>query len=144
MQEMLKEKLWVYIAHNQPDLLLKLQQENDVTRYLEEKVSGIEPLLSRLLEEKRPGYLIEELCLEELITGFEPSKFSYIRGILEEEFEPDYLRMKQTGLLAYEIVNLMNESETAFETLGFNADKEQDRKLRYAITGTIQEYLDCK
>jgi hypothetical protein len=48
MQEMLKEKLWTYIVHNNPDLMLNLQQDFSVTSYLEMKVFNVWPLISQL------------------------------------------------------------------------------------------------
>ena len=141
---MLKEKLWTYIVHNNTDLMLNLQQDFSVTLYLEKKVFNVQPLISQLLAENKPGYIIEELCMEELTKDLRPSKFNYIRSVLEEEFELDFLRIKESGLLTYEIVNLISESEMAFETLGFTQDNEQDRMLRYAIVGTIRQYMESK
>lgn len=141
---MLKEKLWTFIVHNNTDLMLNLQQDFSVTGYLEKKVFNVQPLISQLLAENKPGYIIEELCMEELTKDLRPSKFNYIRGVLEEEFELDFLRIKESGLLTYEIVNLISESEMAFETLGFTQDNEQDRMLRYAIAGTIRQYMESK
>ncbi len=144
MQEMLKEKLWAYIVQNNPDLMLNLQQDFSVTGYLEEKVNGIQPLASQLQAENKPGYIIEELCMAELTKDLRPSRFNYIYNVLEDEFEHDFLRIKQTDLLTYEIVNLISESETVFETLGFTQVSEQDRMLRYAIAGTIRQYMESK
>jgi len=144
MQEMLKEKLWTFIVHNNPDLMLNLQQNFSLTDYLEQKVFNIQPLVSHLLAENKPGYIIEELCMAELTIDLRSSKFNYIRGVLEEEFELDFLRIKESGLLTYEIVNLISESEMVFETLGFTQDNEQDRMLRYAIAGTIRQYMESK
>ena len=144
MQEMLKEKLWTYIVHNNPDLMLNLQQDFAVTDYLVEKVSGIQFLTSQLLAENIPGYIIEELSMAELTKDLRPSKFNYIQGVLEDEFEEDFLRIKESGMLTYEIINLITESETVFETLGFMQDNEQDRMLRYAIAGTIRQYMESK
>ena len=61
MQEMLKEKLWTFIVHNNPDLMMNLQQDFSLTDYLEQKVFNIQPLISQLLAENKPGYIIEEL-----------------------------------------------------------------------------------
>ena len=144
MQELLKEKLWTFIVHNNPDLMLNLQQDFSVTGYLEKKLFNVQPLVSQLLAENKPGYVIEELCMEELTKDLHSSKFNYIHSILEEEFELDFLRIKESGLLTYEIVNLISESEMAFETLGFTQDNEQDRMLRYAIAGTIRQYMESK
>ena len=142
MKEMLKEKLWTYIVHNNPDLMLNLQQDFSVTHYLEEKMNSIHPLISQLLLKNKPGYIIEELCMTELTKDLRPSKFNYICNILEEEFEQDFLRIKESGLLTYELVNLINESEPIYETLGFTEINEQDQMLRYAIAGTIRQYIE--
>lgn len=144
MQEMLKEKLWTYIVHNNPDLMLNLQQDFAVTHYLEEKVNGIQVLTSQLRAENKPGYIIEALCMEELTKDLLPSKFNFIHNILENEFTQDFQRLNESGLVNYEIVNLISESETVFETLGFMEDNEQNRMLRYAITGTIRQYMESK
>jgi hypothetical protein len=144
MQEMLKEKLWTYIVHNNPDLMLNLQQDFSLTDYLEQKVLNIQPLIFQLLAENKPGYIIEALCVKELTKDLRPSKFNYIKGVLEDEFEEDFLRIKESGLLTYEIINLITESETVFETLGFTEVNEQDRMLHYAIAGTIRQYMESK
>jgi hypothetical protein len=144
MQELLKEKLWTFIVHNNPDLILNLQQDFSLTDYLEQKVFNIQPLVSQLLAENKPGYIIEELCMAELTKDLRPSKFNYIRGVLEEEFDLDFLRIKESGLLTYEIINMISESETVFEMLGFTEDNEQNRMLHYAIAGTIRQYMESK
>ena len=144
MREMLKEKLWTYIVHNNPDLMMNLQQDFSLTNYLEQKVFNIQPLISQLLAENKPGYIIEELGMTELTKDLLPSKFNYIGNILENEFTQDFQRLKESGLLTYEIVNLISESETVFETLGFTEDNEQNRMLSYAIIGTIRQYMESK
>ncbi|MBW8334471.1 MAG: DUF1896 family protein [Prolixibacteraceae bacterium] len=142
MKDKLKDKLWTYIVHNNPDLMLNLQQDFSVTHYLEEKINGIQSLTSQLLAENKPGYIIEELCMTELTKELRPSKFNYICNILEDEFEQDFLRIKESGLLTYELVNMIRESEPVYETLGFTEINEQDQMLRYAITGTIRQYME--
>jgi len=80
--------------------------------------------------------------MSELTIDHRLSKFNYIRSILEYEFEEDFLRIKESGLLTYEIINLIVESETVFETLGFTDFNEQDRMIGYSIAGTIRQYLE--
>lgn len=142
MQAILIEKLRSYIIHNNPDLMLRLQEDFSLTRYLEEKIQNVLPLLENLLAENKPQYIIEELCLNDLTKDFRPSKFNYIRSLLEEEFEQYFLRMKEAGLLTYEIVNLINSCEPVFEALGFIEGDENNRALQNAIQGTIQQYLE--
>ena len=71
-----------------------------------------------------------------------PSRYQYILDILEEEFLQAYSRFREMGVLTYEIINMIAACNPVFEKLGFTDEKEDDRQLRYAITGTIGEYLE--
>ena len=141
MQSMLKEKLWTYIVHNNPDLMFSLQEDYSVTRYLEEKVNAIMPTAGQLLTEGKPLYAVEELCLERLTEDLKPSRYLYIRSVIEEEFKLDYDRLKENGILTYEIVNLIEACKGIFSDFEFSSENEENRHLRYAIIGHVHEYL---
>ena len=141
MQTILLEKFRGYITRNHPDLLIQLQSEHAVTDYLEQKVQSVGYLMSQLIQEGCPPYIIEELCLEELTNDLHPSEFNYISNLLEEEFEEDFLRMKEIGTLTFEIVNLIAVCKPIFETIGYKRN-EDDRELHYTITGEIKAYLE--
>jgi hypothetical protein len=53
MQEMLKEKLWTYIVHNNPDLMLNLQQDFVVTGYMEKILFDSKLLTSQLISDNK-------------------------------------------------------------------------------------------
>lgn len=142
METILIEKLRGYITLNNPDLLIQLQSEHAVTDYLKQKVQSVGYLMNRLIQEGCPPYIIEELCLEELTNDLHPSEFTFISNLLEEEFEEDFLRMKEIGTLTFEIVNLIAVCKPVFETVGFNKGKEDDRELHYTIAGEIKAYLE--
>ena len=92
MQTQLKEKLWAFIVHNNPELMFNLQEDYSVTTYLDSKVKDIMPLAEQLLSENRPDYVVEELCLEQMTEELKPSRYQYLLSILEEEFSADYER----------------------------------------------------
>lgn len=137
MQELLKIKLRDFMAQNRPDLLLSLQQTGTTGAYLEDKVSQLDDLPEKLLDEGKPPYLITELCMAALTADFGPSRFHLLSEILDEDFLPMADTLRVNGLLTYELINLMNVCEPVFQELGSDAD---NRMLRYAITGTIQDY----
>lgn len=141
MQSMLMQKLWAYIVHNNPDLMLRLQEELSVTGYLEGKVSAVMPMAERLIGEGKPLYIVEELCLNELTADLKPSRYLYIRSVLEDEFPQDYERLKESGTLTYEIVNLIESCKDIFSDFDFNIENEDNRHLRYAIIGQVHDYL---
>jgi len=141
MQSMLMEKLWVYIVHNNPDLMLSLQENYSVTRYLEEKVNTVMPIVAQLFDEGRPKYIIEEMCLNTMTEELKPSRYQYIHSVIEEEFNADYERMKENGTLTYEVVNLIETCKSIFSGFEFNSENEANRHLRYAIIGQVHDYL---
>lgn len=141
MQSKLTEKLWMYIIQNNPELMFRLQEEQSVTQYLEVKVNAVMPKVDELLNAGMPPYEVEEICLAELTADLKPSRYQYIRSVLEEEFPQDYERLKESGTLTYEIVNLIEACKDIFSDFDFNIDNEDNRHLRYAIIGEIHNYL---
>ena len=142
MENILREKLWAYIVHNHPDLLFRLQENQSVTSYLEEKVSNITPLIVQLVEEGNPPYQIEEQCLNVLTIDLRPSKYIYIRSVLEEDFQTDFARLHQTGTLTYEVINMLEIFKEIFDALHFSEENEDKHHIRYAIIGQIHSYLN--
>lgn len=142
MQELLTSKLHNYIIANNLDLLIELQQDGNVDSYLQEKVATAEELISQLLSDNTPSYIIEEQCLDFLTEDLRPSRFNYLLKVLEEDFETNYQQFREAGILTYETINLITACNPVFEALGFTSDNEDDKQLRYSITGTVKEYLD--
>lgn len=141
MRDILKNKLHEYIRQNNPDMLLALQEKNDVTSFLTNKVNGISKFLQELQEAKKPEYIIEEICMNELTLDLRPSKYNYVSNILEEDFEFAYQQFKKSGTLLYEVINIISHCEPTFEILGFTEEDENNRQLRYTVTGIIDKYL---
>jgi hypothetical protein len=142
MQGTLINNLYQYIRENNPDLLLELEENNGVTKYLSEKVSSVESLLEQLRKEGKLGYIIEELCMNFLTKDLRPSRYNYILTILESDFEIKYNEFSETGILIYEISNMVKYCQSVFDDLNFSDENEDNRFLRYAITGVINEYLN--
>ncbi len=144
MQEILITKLHKYILENNLDLIIGLQEKDNVEGYLKEKVSSIDALLTQLMIEDVPGYIIEERCMDTLTQDLRPSKFNYLASVLEDEFESEYFRLKENGTLNYEVINLIELCNPVFEAIGFTENNDDDRHLRYAITGVIEGYFEKK
>ncbi len=142
MREQLIKKLHGYLVQNHLDLLISLQEEHRLTHYLEHKVDSVKELYEGLEAEKRPLYVIEALCMEELTRDLRPSRFEYVRTLLEDEFEGDALRMAGSSILTYEVINLIGACEPIFEVFAFGEENEQSKELKYAVMGMIAEYLE--
>lgn len=99
------------------------------------------PMAAQLIDEGKPPYIIEELCLNAMTEELKPSRYQYIRSVIEEEFNADYERMKESGTLTYEVVNLIEACKGIFSDFDFNSENESNRHLRYAIIGQVHDYL---
>ncbi len=76
-----------------------------------------------------------------LLEPHEREQYDYLRLVLEEEFEESYLQFLINGVLVYEVINLLPLCAPLFEELGF-PESEDNRLLRYAVTGTVAQYLE--
>ena len=123
------------------DLLISLQEDHRLKDYLHRKVESVKDYWESLQAEKRPEFVIEALCMEELTCDLRPSRFEYVRNLLEEDFEAHYRRMLGCGILSYEVINLIGACEPIFEIYGLTDSDDDRRELRYAVTGMIAEYV---
>jgi hypothetical protein len=141
MQEILLKRLHDYIRENNPDMLIQLEEEKKVTEYLSDKIKLVDGLLQES-DSTQPAYIIEEACMDILTEDLRPSKYHYIRAILEEEFEAIYRRLQNSGTLQFEVINLVKYCQPLFDAVGFTSENEDNRELQYSVTGAIAEYLE--
>lgn len=142
MKAVLKDKLWAYMVNNNPDLLFELQRNQTVSNYLEVKMLGVLPVANQMISSGEPPYVVEEYCLNLMTEDLKPSMYIYVRSVLEEEFSADYEKFVKTGILVYEVLNILEGCRAVFEELQFGRDNEDDRHIHYAIIAEIHQYLN--
>ena len=141
MQQALITKLHEYIRENNPDLLFQLEEDGKVTEYLSGKISTVSALIKQT-ENGKPVYIIVDACMDVLTQDLRPSKFNYISNLLQEEFESTYNQLQESGAIKFEVINLINQCQSVFDDLNFSNENEDNQFLRYAILGSISEYLE--
>ena len=129
------------MKQNNPDLLVQLEEDGKVVIYLSAKINAVSASINKA-EKGHTSYLLIDTCMEMLTNDLRPSKFNYIRNILEEEFEERNQQLTESGLLQFEVINIIAYCQSVFDDLNFSEENEENRFLRYAITGVIKEYLD--
>lgn len=82
--------------------------------------------------------------MHELVKQLPVSRFNYISSVLEEEFEADYFRLSEMGVLTYEVLNMMEACAPVLDAMAFSADNEDNPNIHYAVTGALKDYLDSK
>jgi hypothetical protein len=141
MQEILIQKLLLYMQDNNPELLLQLEEKSRVTDYLLSKVGMVDCLINEW-DEDQPAYILETACMDILTQDLRPSKYQYICKILEEEFEDYYEKLDATGLKKLEAINLLESCKQVFDDFGFDEESEDNRLLRYLVMGSMSEYFE--
>jgi len=139
MQDVLIQKLYEYIRENNPDLLMQLEESGTVSTFLHEKVASLN-LSSDVQNE--PAYILEEKYMNILTQDLRPSKFNYIKEVLQDEFEAEYVQWVNDGIIKFEIINLIQKCQPSFDELNFLEQNEDNQFLKYLIVGTIGEYLE--
>lgn len=123
------------------DLLIALQEDHRLAAYLQRKVASVKDYWELLQAERRPEYVIEALCMEEMTSDLRPSRFEFVRNLLEEAFPADYSRMLGCGILSYEVINLIGACEPIFLIYDFSDDMDDRKEMREAVIGMITEYV---
>lgn len=141
MVTILKEKLWQYIVDHNPDLMFDLQEAYTVSKYLEDQVATVLPFAEEQMQAQIPDYIIQEQCMEQLTAPLKPSRFLYIKNVVEEEFPSDFERLREDGTLTYEVINMLQVCKEVFEAFDFSVENEDNRHLRYAIIAEVHDYL---
>jgi len=141
METLLKEALWAYIRDHNPELMYDLQENYAVSQYLDEKVKSVQGMAFRLLEEEYPKYLIEEFCLREMTEELRPSRYLYLKGIFEEEFEDEASLYADSGILVCEVISMLEYCRPVLDEMGFSAHNEESPEIRNAVIGHLHGFL---
>lgn len=135
------QKLHSYLVENNPDLLLTLQSEAQVTDYIRQKVNAVIPLLDDMLAQDVAPLFVEEACMKELTADLRPSRYNILSTVLSQHFQSYYARMREAGTLTYEIMNLLPVCALVFESTELTEDTPLEGPLTGQLIGCIQDYL---
>lgn len=124
-----------------PDLLLEVQENGQVEPFIQGKLEAIQPIIQSLKEAGQPIYIIEQLALDHLMGTVGPSRYDYIMDVLEVDFVQLYSEMQRSGVFAYEAIGILLKVTHVFDEFAFTEANKDDRFLRYAILGAIQEFI---
>ena len=141
MQERLLERLNDYIRFDHPELVITLAKDHRLSTWLEQKVQTVAEFITELSGEGKSLQIIEERCLERLTADLRPSRFAYISGMLEEDFEWDYYQMRELGIAMFEVIGLMDKCKDIFNAFGFCEANKANPSLRRAISAVLKQHL---
>lgn len=141
MKNLLKEKLRKFIEEDHPEMVHQFSPDAPFSTYLDDQVALIEPLLDELQAAGQPDYILEQICFSEMVKDFLPSKYHYIKAVMEEEFPEEFNQLSELGVLKFSILNIIERAQEVFETFEFSQQNQDNRFLRYAMIVEIHDYI---
>jgi hypothetical protein len=111
MKTILANKLYEYLRDNNPDILFRLSENNSISSYIKDKLDAVESHI----QQNKPAYLVEFECMDKMTADLRPSKFNYIKAILEDEFPGNYQKLLSSGVLTFELINMMDACQEIFD-----------------------------
>lgn len=141
MEIYLRETFWQFIVEHNPELMFSLQEDYSVMSYLDCKMASIQPMLEGLKMSGQPRYAIIDQCMETLTEDLKPSRYEYIKALLEKDFAKQAEELRENGTMTFELVGMIEAFQSVFEQFNFNEANEEDPRLAYAIIGLIDAYL---
>lgn len=121
--------------------MFNLQEGYSVSTYLEDKISKVMPYVLKQIEEGKEGYAIDELALLEMTKDLRPSKFNYIKDVIEHDFVDQFHKFREAGVLTYECINMIEACNDLFTNFDFREGNTVDNRLRHAIIARLHDYL---
>lgn len=136
MTDKLQGLLLGYIKANNPELLFQLEQDDALHQWVMEKIQEVELVLNNA----KPTNLSETAFMKMFRADLQPSRFRFVRDLLEAEFTDAHDRMLEAGTLQYELVNIVCACHDLFDDMPLMHDMENPQ-LDHAIAGVINDYL---
>jgi hypothetical protein len=141
MKAILKEKLQCFLQENYPEIILLFSERGTLSQYLDDRIALIEPLIDELLEQGFAEQEILLLSIVEITSPLGPSRYQYLREVMEEEFPQEYHQFESVGVLRSELTNLIVACSTAFDAFEFGEENRDDRFLRHMVIAEMHDYL---
>lgn len=138
MNNHLQGLLLGYIKENNPELFVQLEQDDALHQWVMEKIQEVELVLNSA----KPTKLSESDFMKVFRADLQPSRLRYVRDLLETEFTDVYERMLASGILHYELVNMVSACHFLFEEMPLISGMDNPQ-LDHAVAGVINDYLDA-
>lgn len=142
MKEKHTHKLRSFLVQNDADLTMLLEGDHRPAHYHKDKGHTTMDVCEGPRARKRPVYVAHAPGIKECTGDLRPSRFEYMRALIEEKFEAQYHRMDASGILTCQVITLISVCEPIFEAFGFGEEREHSKELKYTVMGMIAAYLE--
>lgn len=135
MKETLQGLLLGYIRDNNPELLSQLTNDDALHAWVCDKIREIEVVL----QDAKPSP-DESDFMHVFASDLQPSRFRYVSELFKLEFTDVYERMQETGILHYELINMVSACHFLFKDMPL-VEGMENPQLDHAVAEAISEYL---
>jgi hypothetical protein len=137
MSDKLQGLLLGYIRENNPDLLQQLDEDDALHAWVIEKIREVEMVLG----DAKAACMPDTEYVDLMTADLKPSKFHYMRDLLEDQFSEDFDQLLQAGTLRADIIQMIAACGNLFEEMPLREIVEENVQLDYAVKRVISNYL---
>jgi len=137
MSDKLQGLLLGYIKENNPDLLMQLDEDDALHAWVIEKIREVELVLGDAKARRVPDNEFMDLMTVDL----KPSKFHYMRDLLEDQFPEDFDQLLASGELRFAIIQMIGLCNHLFESNPLREDIDENAQLDHAVKAVMTDYL---
>jgi hypothetical protein len=137
MSDKLQGLLLGYIRENNPDLLSQLDEDDALHAWVIEKIREVE----MVLQQSKPSVIPDNEFMDLMTADLKPSKFHYVRDLLEDQFPEDFDRMLEAGTLRFDIIQIIGACGNLFEEMPLREVMEENAQLDHAVKNVIMNHL---
>ncbi|SEW16075.1 hypothetical protein [Chitinophaga arvensicola] len=129
-----------HLQAHYPDYALALQANNLFSRYLDDCRGFVTPYVNTLIQQGADQSTILKLGIEAMAQSLGPSKYDYLQSIVATKFGTWADKLREAGILQYEIMNLITLCEPIMESYGFDYLDSPHGQFEKQIVVAILEY----
>jgi hypothetical protein len=137
MSDKLQGLLLGYIKENNPDLLMQLDEDDALHAWVIEKIHEVELVLGDAKARRVPDNEFMDLMTVDL----KPSKFHYMRDLLEDQFPEEFDQLLASGELRFEVIQMIGLCNHLFEAMPLREDIDENAQLDHAVKTVMTNYL---
>ncbi len=137
MSDKLQGLLLGYIRENNPDLLFQLDEDDALHAWVIEKIREVE----MVLQQSKPSVIPDNEFMDLMTADLKPSKFHYVRDLLEDQFSEAFDGMLEAGTLRFDIIQIIGLCSELFEEMPLRENIEENTQLDHAVKKVIDGYL---
>jgi hypothetical protein len=137
IKENLIKLFMAFISENNPDVIVSIGSTGSMKRFVRDKAEVAMDLAKNLKERGLPESEILDACFESMVKEMKPSRFNFLKDLIQNHFPEKLKRYSETGVMTYEIIQVIESHGHLFEKYRFGETETKNDLLETEFVGIL-------